>query len=1162
MDFSTAKASGASLHGAGGSTRKLDFLVSVTNMTVPGLMAVESGFANLTAAGMRTSNLLNRELSLVGAGMMALGGVGVLALGLMTSAAVDFENSMKTVESLISSTSVSSQQMSQTMAEMSSNAKGLALAFGKSPNEIAEGMTVLARAGVTANDQIQQVMTSSLELSRIEGIDASEASKEVINLVNLFGNGDYTKYSESLTTVIAHAANISTTSAPDIMMGLQYAGGIANSMWGSADPVRNMTEMSAAIAALNQQGVSAAVAGNAVKSFANYMVKDMPKSQKALSQIGLSESDLRDESGNFKRLPDVLHMFQKQFEAQGMNEADIYQWFVKWGEPRQAQQYMKLISTNGQESVYDKMLDQMSEPYSLQEKTSKMMESASASFQKFEASLQVFAIGVGETVVPVLELLANGLTTVTGALNQIPGATQLASIGLLGMVGAGGMSLYKWARGRKDSNLVAGAMGMDPEMVEKQGQTIIGTNDKISKSQENLSKQQEKGQRQQENSRKEIDKGNKELQKQGGVISSVTASGRDYNMLIDTNIDRQDKLKQQVQRERLIGNPYSKNPIDHIFRTEQILNNPGGRPLMRSEEIIQALTGKGYSGLPERDILGSTNGRTYMNGWYGSDKEWIANYYGKAYGEPMFVGALGAGQAERKEIRDKIADENKKQMDEHRKTLDNTKKQTQIEKEGRQRGSGGVGRTSQIMKEMFGSYDGVSATPQYDRMMREARQNPTRMNQFLSSFGGLIGATNYEKLKNTTDDFRRDANQKTRDYRAFLGTQKERLKALPGRAGGTLTKLGTRAGKAGWGGLAALGGLVGLGPEVAAVALAGGVAAYGGYQYARSKGWGYTNEETITTGLEGEKNTLNGIKSASDELGKSIDNLKTKQKQYNEGSKEWVDLQKQIDQAQTSKTNLDNSSKALNDQYESDKKRNADLDAALRDTTHQDTENTQYAIWKANMTSKYGSRYLPDSYKVNDALNVKQKLVGYRDYVSDKNAALLKGVNDGTDPYAKFYNTKAGGVALQNRLGANSDRQRSYMTAYGYVKDSSGNWVKNTSGWALWDQFKGRWGYEIADPLNQWYWGNVPKWSTDKNGNPNGNEGFLNDPIGAILNPQSWLQGDPIKDGAKKQTNVPKANAASVKKVEVKKIVVESNMSDDRAKEIIKKAVYEMAEGK
>jgi TP901 family phage tail tape measure protein len=151
-------------------------------MTWPGIAAVQSGFANLTAAGMRTTGALNSAMSSTQAAMMALGGSSALAIGLMTFEAAKFQREMAMVKSLLGDISVNEFE------KLNRSAKEMATTFGESPVQVAKALQMIARAGVLdASDQME-VLTQSMRLAKIEGADVDEIAKTLITTTNLFGD--------------------------------------------------------------------------------------------------------------------------------------------------------------------------------------------------------------------------------------------------------------------------------------------------------------------------------------------------------------------------------------------------------------------------------------------------------------------------------------------------------------------------------------------------------------------------------------------------------------------------------------------------------------------------------------------------------------------------------------------------------------------------------------------------------------------------------------------------------------------------------------------------------------------------------------------------------------------------------------------------------------
>jgi TP901 family phage tail tape measure protein len=219
---------------------KLDFIVSMSNLTWPAVAAISGGFQTLTGVGMRTSQQLNANFTQAQAGIMAAGGIASLALFDMTQKAMRFNREMALVKGLIGDIS------SREMAQLSNMAKKVAVDFGEMPSEVAKGLQVVARAGIGNTAEQMKVLVNGMRLAKVEGMDVEEAMTGVITATALFG--DSYQNVERYASAIAHAANVSVASAKDISLALKYVGGAAKEHW-------SVEETLAGIATMSQKGV-------------------------------------------------------------------------------------------------------------------------------------------------------------------------------------------------------------------------------------------------------------------------------------------------------------------------------------------------------------------------------------------------------------------------------------------------------------------------------------------------------------------------------------------------------------------------------------------------------------------------------------------------------------------------------------------------------------------------------------------------------------------------------------------------------------------------------------------------------------------------------------------------------------------------------------------
>lgn len=424
----------------GGAQQKLDFIIGITNMTWPGIAAVQSGFANLTAAGMRTTGTLNSAMSTTQAAMMALGGASALAISLMTVEAAKFQREMAMVKSLVGN------MTDNELARLSAQAKKLAVDFGEAPIEVAKGLQMIARAGVNeASDQLE-VLTQSMRLAKIEGLDIADVAKTLITTSNLFG--DSYQNVERYASLMAQVSNVSVVTVKDMANALKYFGGAAREHW-------TPEETLAAITTLGQQGIEGSLAGTSLRSFTTYLTREMPKSQKALKQLGLTFDDFWEKSGGkrttLKPIQEIITTMHNAAQMQGMGRGDLFKILSQFGEPRMAQQYIKLFPTEEELDsgtwALDKFNKEMQEHFDMSERLNTVMATAQERWNQFIASVRVLAVNVGESVLPPLTLLLNMLKMITIFVAENKVLTTALAYGLLALGAAGAAVVAKWGWG-------------------------------------------------------------------------------------------------------------------------------------------------------------------------------------------------------------------------------------------------------------------------------------------------------------------------------------------------------------------------------------------------------------------------------------------------------------------------------------------------------------------------------------------------------------------------------------------------------------------------------------------------------------------------------------------------------------------------------------------
>ena len=413
--------------------QRLNFIISAANMATPGIMAVQAGFANLTAVGMRTSSMLTEGLSTVEAGFMAAGAGAALAIGMVTIEAAKFEQQMRYVQAVSDS---SNSQINQ----MSEQVKRLSMQYGMSATEISKSMQEIGRAGIKDSAAQVTVFTNALKMAKIEGMDLQTAITGIIQQTNLFG-GDlnnpeqWAGKSSEITKSLVHASQISPTSVEQLLMGAKYSGGSASLAGWSPD------QLYGTLAYMASKGAGGEVGGTALRGFLTKSAMDQPQVAEALGQIGLKPSDLWKPGGNAAL--DPVAMFKLITEhMQGLSKQEQMGIWAKITQQKTAQQIMKIDP----EGLQDYM-NKMKEKFDLDEKVATAMNSVMEQFNRLKATLEVISINMGDKFLPYLRASVDGLVGLgKAASDNTPALTGIAAV-LAGTTFLGMAAVGKWTAG-------------------------------------------------------------------------------------------------------------------------------------------------------------------------------------------------------------------------------------------------------------------------------------------------------------------------------------------------------------------------------------------------------------------------------------------------------------------------------------------------------------------------------------------------------------------------------------------------------------------------------------------------------------------------------------------------------------------------------------------
>lgn len=222
--------------------------------------------------------------------------VPILGMGAaMLKMAGDFESAMIQVK-------INTKATGAEMAQMSDLAQDIGSKTIFSAREAADGMTMLAKAGVDTKDIIGGAAKAVTDLAAAAGSDLEPASAAISDSMKQFNLT--TAELPGIVNTITGAVNESKLSFEDFTLAMGQAGGVVGSSG------VEFKDFATALAGTSSMFNSGSDAGTSFKTFMMQLTPNTKKAAKAMEQYGLS---FYDATGKMKSMRDIAQMLQDKF---------------------------------------------------------------------------------------------------------------------------------------------------------------------------------------------------------------------------------------------------------------------------------------------------------------------------------------------------------------------------------------------------------------------------------------------------------------------------------------------------------------------------------------------------------------------------------------------------------------------------------------------------------------------------------------------------------------------------------------------------------------------------------------------------------------------------------------------------------------------------------
>lgn len=295
----------------------LSNLSNTSKKVIPGVDSIQKSINRLGRVNANTK----RNTDNIQGQAIATAGL-VLSMKKIIQPAIDFEQSMMDLKSVMYGLNPTSNEATQGMKLLEEQAKALGAATAYSAVDAANAQLLLGKAGLTAAQTLAAV-PNVLALASATGTELANSASVVSDLMGSFGMK--AEETAKLVDILAKAANGANVDVGDLFESLKIAAPIGKSLG------QSVTDVVSAVSLLGNAGIKGSEAGTALRGMMSRLVKPATDAQKVINSLGIK---LVEKNGDLKKIPEIFAELDK-----------------KMGKLNQTKKASALVSIFGQETL-------------------------------------------------------------------------------------------------------------------------------------------------------------------------------------------------------------------------------------------------------------------------------------------------------------------------------------------------------------------------------------------------------------------------------------------------------------------------------------------------------------------------------------------------------------------------------------------------------------------------------------------------------------------------------------------------------------------------------------------------------------------------------------------------------------------------------------------
>jgi TP901 family phage tail tape measure protein len=397
----------------------------VANRTVSVALRAEigqyvAGMSKASAATMRlgesakaSQTSANKSFDMAGKGAVIMGGAIVAGLGLAVGKSMEFEQSMSAV-------GAATQATAGTLGQLRDAAMKAGAQTKYSATEAADGITEMAKAGVSAKDIMGGGLTGALSLAAAGQIDVAEAAGIASTAMTQFSLSG--KDLPHVADLLAAGAGKAMGSVDDLGQALNQAGLVA------ASSGHSIEETTGTLAAFASAGLIGSDAGTSLKSAMLMLQGPTAKASQTMSDLGIN---MYDSNGNMLSMAGIADQLKTHMSGLTQEQRNAALATIFGSDAVRAANVLYKEGASGINDWTAKVNDSgyaAKQAAALQDNLAGDLEKLGGSFDTLMISLGSGAQGPLRDLVQMLGGIVDGITWVVDAFSSLPGPVQTAIV--------------------------------------------------------------------------------------------------------------------------------------------------------------------------------------------------------------------------------------------------------------------------------------------------------------------------------------------------------------------------------------------------------------------------------------------------------------------------------------------------------------------------------------------------------------------------------------------------------------------------------------------------------------------------------------------------------------------------------------------------------------